>query len=183
MRSRTHDIVGLMKGLAVLALFAQLTPQASEDLVRGNLHVVETQALQTAIGPVQQWLGRKLYIYDDGNMPPAVMLVVFPGRPEPNEATVTPTAVFVPKAKFLEFRSSFEVAEFLSHAAAHVRLNHAQLLTDKTEQARKTSIDLDKLRKEMEAEAEAMTTQILETADCGPGPCDRFGRLLAAARR
>jgi Zn-dependent peptidase ImmA (M78 family) len=83
---------------------------------------------------------------------------------------ITPTAVFVRKGQFTQFRSSFELAEFLSHAAAHVRLKHAER-------------NLETNRAEMETEAEAMAAEILMTADCAPGPCAAFGRLLAAARR
>ena len=42
---------------------------------------------------------------------------------------------------------------------------------------------LERTRKEIEAEADTLATEILGTADCAPGPCAAFGRLLAAVRR
>lgn len=180
-----------MKALFLVTLLAQLSPTSTEDLIRGNVTVVETPAIEQARGPVEQWLGRKLVVYEGTSPTTQPLFIVFPSQQESGEALITPSAVFVPKAKFLEFRSGFELAEFLSHAGAHAKLGHAQKWTEKVEQARilaashgaNYTVDLAKTRKELEEEAESAAPDFLEQADCGPGPCARFGRLLAAVRR
>ena len=182
-----------MKALLGLALLAQLTPTSPESLLRSAVSVVTTPAVMEAAAPVEQWLGSKLVIYETaGNIPEAV-IAMFPSTPEPGEALITPTAVFVWKGRFAQFRSSFELAEFLSHAAAHARLKHAEAWMDKLAAARVLGTThapaelstqmLERTRKEFEAEAETQATEILGTADCAPGPCAAFGRLLAAVRR
>jgi hypothetical protein len=175
-----------MKALFLVTLLAQLSPTSTEDLIRGNVTVIETPAIEQARGPVEQWLGRKLIVFEGTSPTTQPLFIVFPSQQESNEALITPSAVFVPKAKFLEFRSGFELAEFLSHAGAHAKLGHAQKWTQTVERAASGSgntVDLLKARKELEDEAESTAPQFLEQADCGPGPCSRFGRLLAAVRR
>ena len=165
-----------MKPLLGLALLAQLTPTSPESLLRSAVSVVTTPAVMEAAAPVEQWLGSKLVIYETaGNIPEAV-IAMFPSAPEPGEALITPTAVFVWKGRF---RSSFELAEFLSHAAAHARLKHAEGWMDKLAAARVLGTThapaelsaqmVERTRKEFEAEAETLATEILGTADCAPG--------------
>jgi hypothetical protein len=141
-----------MKGFAILLCSGVL-------LAQQGFTAVDSPALQTARPPVEAWLGRAVAVYDG----PA---------PEAAEAVVTADAVWVSKDQFKAFRSSFELAEFLTHVAAHVRLGHVNLAAQPA-----------KARAEMEKAATELAEEILPTTDCGPGPCDRFGRLLAAARK
>lgn len=181
-----------MKTLLGLLVLAQISPNLSERMLRGAVSVIEAPEVLEAAAPVEQWLGLKLVVYETKENIP-IGLTMYPSHEEPGEALITPTAVFVWKGRFTQFRSSFELAEFLSHAAAHVRLRHAEGWAEKARMVQMLGNThapeelpaqiLERSRKEFEAEAEPVAAEFLAAANCAPGPCARFGRLMAAVRR
>ncbi len=83
---------------------------------------VQSEKLRQALPAVEQWLGAPLVIYDE------TLLVPQPG---PNEASIWNHAIYVPLFRLRSFRTPAEAATFLSHAAAHYKLNHAELYAEK----------------------------------------------------
>lgn len=69
-------------------------------------------------------MGAPLVIYDDTVLVP---------QPEPNEASILNHAIYVPLSRLRSFRNAGELAAFLSHAAAHNKLNHAELFAEKVQ--------------------------------------------------
>jgi hypothetical protein len=152
-------------------------------LVAGLAAQAQSDPLREALAPVEQWLGAPLVIYGDA-APIA--------SPEPGEAAVADGMIYVSLSRLRAFRSPVEVAAFLSHAAAHRKLNHAAVFDEKARlyaQAVILSPHFPRatmeanMRAGLEKEAEPVAAEFLAKSGCTASSCELFERLLKAVPR
>jgi len=162
--------------LAGLSLWSQ--PLPAPILVQP----VENDALRRALAPVEQWLQSPLVIFVDTALIPT---------PEPGEALMANGVVYVPLTRLRALRYPFEAAEFLSHAAAHNKLDHAARYTEAMRTFEQIAIMSPHfpqasmeaaLRVRLEKEAEPLAAEFLAQSGCTPRRCDLFKRLLDAVK-
>jgi hypothetical protein len=156
---------------------------------------VSSDALRDAAKPIEAWMGRVLVI-GEGPAPgpiPILRPALFPQPYDFREAQITSEAIYVSMDQIRAFRSSQELAQFLSHAAAHARLGHparmaevmtelAVLNTTHAPEQVATSFET-RTRMEMEEAAAPIAEEFMQSTGCAPGPCQMFGLLLRAVRR
>jgi hypothetical protein len=133
-----------------------------------------------AQSPLEQWLGAPLVILPDA-----------PPRPD-GEAFIDNGVIYVPAAQLRDVRDPADVAKFLSHAAAHKKLNHGAVYRERMgtlERAAQLTFHfpLDKMeanvREQLEKEAAPVAAEFLAKSGCAPGPCRMFRDLLRDVRR
>jgi hypothetical protein len=155
-------------------------------LLRGQalpVSLIDSDAVRKAVAPLQQWLGAPLVVFADSALVP---------EPGSGEAFLTNGIIYVPLSRILSFRSPADVAKFLSHAAAHNKLNHAAVFSEKMrafEQAAVLSPHFPRasmeaaMRAGLEKEAEPVAAEFLAKSACTPRACDLFEDLLDAVRK
>lgn len=151
-------------------------------------------ALRQAAAEIEPWLGLRLVFYQGPPVSPmpASMLPVFPQPYDPAEASITPNGIYVSAQQAATFRTARAFAEFLSHAAAHARLGHAErmqqvareaLILNSTHAPERIAEELlARTRKEMEEAAAPVAAEILAASGCAAEACERFGSLLRELR-
>jgi hypothetical protein len=153
-----------------------------------------TRFRETA-APLENWLGKRLVIFDDGlqNFSEYPFLVIYPPTREFTEASITPDAIYISLSQLRNFPSAAALADFLSHAAAHAKLNHPakfqeqaameRILRDSPHVPEKYPDTLhERIRKEFEAEAATVAREFRAASNCTEQSCELFTRLLAAAK-
>lgn len=141
---------------------------------------IDGTRLRAVLPSVEQWLGAPLVIFEETLLVP---------QPEPGEASLWNHAIYVPLSRMRAFRSPSEVAAFLSHAAAHNKLNHAELYAEKVQlferiailsphfpQAMQTTMQAN-LRANLEKEAAPVAAEFLAKSDAR-----QLQRLLEAIK-
>lgn len=153
---------------------------------------IEFEKFGEAVTPLEGWLEKRLVIFDDASLDfppprfPWIFLAYFcSGKAE--EATITPGAIYVPLTRVRRLESGPALADFLSHAAAHGKLNHPVrwpippwvLSPHIPEKYIPTLVDR---RISFEAEAERAAAEFRASANCTEQSCELFERLLAVAK-
>jgi hypothetical protein len=142
---------------------------------------IDSEALRRAQAPVEQWLGAPLVLYVDTALVPT---------PEPGEAFIAAGAIYLPLSRLLAFRDPLEAARFLSHAAAHRKLDHAARYAEKAALYQQMTVLSPhfpqatmeaNMRANLEKEAEPVAAEFFARSGCTPRRCDLFKRLLDAA--
>jgi hypothetical protein len=146
------------------------------------VQTIDSSPLRKALPPVEQWLGAPLVIFEN------TLLV---SQPEPGEASISNHAIYVPLSRLRALRTPGEAAAFLSHAAAHNKLNHAELYSEKVQLFEKMAVlsphfpqaSMEaNLRAKLETEAEAVAAEFLAKSGCTARRCDLFRQLLDAVK-
>ena len=150
---------------------------------------------ETAV-PLEDWLGKRLVVFDDSlqNFPELPILVIYPPAREPAEATITTSAIYVSLSQMRGFASPAAFADFLSHAAAHAKLNHPARFQEKytVERVLRESPHVpdkyadamrERVRVEFESEALAVARELRATSNCTVQSCEAFEHLLAVAKQ
>lgn len=177
-------VLALLLGIAALSQDRQLPAMLPAEIVR----------FREAAAPLEGWLGKKLIIFDDATWawPVWSPIAMFPKRREPSEATITTGAIYVSLSQLRNFPTTAAFADFLSHAAAHVKLNHLarfrekqlieRILRDSPHVPEKYPDAMrERVRMEFEAEVIPTAVELRATAKCTQQSCDMFGQLLAVA--
>jgi hypothetical protein len=162
---------------------------ASSIVYAQSPEAVAARELQEAQKPVETWMGSRLVIQEDA---PSQLPAGESARPAPvpKEAQIRTGSIMVTMSQMRAFQSSQKLAEFLAHAAAHVRLGHPERLDTLSKargilapDQRAAGVLAAETRAQMEKEAEPVAAEFMETAGCARGSCAMFGLLLRAARR
>lgn len=145
--------------------------------------------------PLENWLGKRLVIFDDAsqNFPPTrypwVFLAYFCSS-NAEEATITPAAIYISLTQIRGFDAAPRLADFLSHAAAHGKLNHPfrwwilpQLRILSPHIPEKYIPKLSDVRIQFEADAVRAAVEFRTSANCTEQSCALFERLLAIAKQ
>lgn len=128
---------------------------------------------------LSQWLGAPLVILPDA--PPRL----------DGEAFIDSGTIYVSAAQLRDFRDPAAVARFLSHAAAHNKLNHGAVYQYRMGTLERASqltfhFPLEKMeanvRAQLEQEAAPVAAEFLAKSACAPGPCRMFRDLLRAIK-
>lgn len=141
--------------------------------------------------PLEGWLEKRLIVFDDAllDFPPMrypwIFLTYFCSS-NTKETAITPGAIYVPLTRVRSFESAPALADFLSHAAAHGKLNHPVrwpippwvLSPHIPEKYIPTLVDRRIL---FEAEAVRAAAEFRASANCTEQSCELFERLLAVA--
>lgn len=148
--------------------------------------------LENVVARVEVRVGIRIVV--DVSPPGQNFDTTFPSSSDPGEAWVTPRAVFVPRATIAAMKSGRELAQFLSHAQAHARLDHATKYAEHQQLMRmlemtphvppeivQRSWELWRLKQEQEAQT--LGEQLFAESECGCGKCEAFDELLEEARR
>jgi hypothetical protein len=131
----------------------------------------------------------------DISLPAFNVATTFPNGDDPGEAWVTPDAIYVSKSKIAAMKSGRDLAQFLSHAQAHARLDHAAKYAEHQRLMDFMRVSTPHLPPEIierswsawwqkhEGEAKVLGEQIFATTDCARGNCKEFDALLREARK
>ena len=107
------------------------------------------------------------------------------------EAFIDNGVIYVPAAQLRDFSNPADLARFLSHAAAHKKLNHGAVYRERMgtlERAAQLTFHFPletmeaNVRAQLEKEAAPVAAEFLAKSGCSPGPCRMFTDLLRATR-
>lgn len=170
---------------------------SAATLVERSLTELSDPSLREALGPVEQWMGRRVVIYDDrgGRAFPygdAPMWAIWPPKQMSGEALIPAGgAVYVGLAQARALGNGARLAGFLSHAKAHDEAGHAERvgseLAPKVRLAlaiphfpRKYIADVSAFVDAAEREIEQPAARIYQGTGCAEGSCAMFDRLMEA---
>ncbi len=184
----------LFFAMVAAGLWAQGTGAHMAGAVRKQLVLVDDPAVREAVAPVADWLGAEVVVFDDRKRAfpyDAVpeMLPAWPPVRRAGEVIILGGTVFVGVTQVNGTESGARLAEFLSHAKAHVEAGDAARVAEFTDRMRvqrsiphfpeKYMADLREFVDGVEQDTQSLVGEIYAGTGC-PDSCGMFARLREA---